>query len=63
MKWISVKDRLPEEHTWILICDCIKKCVDRGIFLNGEFVLPDLEYFPRKGTTHWMSLPAPPDDN
>ena len=62
-KWISVKDRLPNDFETVIVgrsddfdCPCAREAVymERGKFLqqmlNIEFVNP----------THWMPLPEPP---
>lgn len=66
-KWISVKDRLPEEGEYVL-------CVLRGFNYGGKIQVckfvpadkfkdkPYFEHF-RNGypsVTHWMPLPQPP---
>ena len=58
MEWISVKDRLPEKHTFNLVYSD-ETGIDviyfgyRGIFQN--------DYADEvKGITHWMPLPEPP---
>lgn len=60
MKWISVKDRLPEAWTWVLICLSAE--------ISIAYYIPDgfwkIEYnentLPAKRATHWMPLPEPP---
>lgn len=62
MTWISVKDRLPEENSWVLCTDGksqYKKIYERGIFYDDEFFC----YTPIgiiENVTHWMPLPEPP---
>ena len=66
-KWISVKDRLPEEGEYVL-------CVLKGFNYGGKIQVckfvpadkfkdkPHFEHF-RNGfpyVTHWMTLPQPP---
>ena len=67
-KWISVKDRLPEEGEYVL-------CVLKGFNYGGKIQVckfvpadkfkdkPYFEHF-RNGfpsVTHWMPLPEPPE--
>jgi len=53
-EWISVKDRLPEDGSYVLVFD------DLGY---GYTICVSL-YLRRRGfkqqTTHWMPLPEPP---
>lgn len=71
MKWISVKDRLPEEGQWCLVGyrwtlgkkthDSVEiKQFEKGIFYDGE-----TEYYSLvgelKGVTHWMPLSDLPE--
>ena len=59
-KWISVKDRLPEEFTNVLVCDVHDDYVGKweykrnGIWDNEGFS------FYSSDITHWMPLPQPP---
>lgn len=57
MKWINVKDRLPEVYTSVLIfdgCSIFMGHREHGIFLiDGEITA-------EQGITHWMPLPEPP---
>lgn len=60
-KWISVKDRLPEEEVRALVC---------GIWGTQEFVYCDMQkngvwYIGAKYgaiISHWMPLPEPPKE-
>ncbi len=67
-EWISVKDRLPESYTTILIygqatrCSCSKdfkvregRYKEHGDFEFGEYDCPC-------NVTHWMPLPEPPNE-
>lgn len=56
--WISVKDRLPDENVYVLLCfkdgpDC---AMEVGIYRNNQFEAGDFIIHP----THWQPLPDPP---
>ena len=55
-EWISVKDRLPEDDTWVLVYikGRFSGTMESDWFKNGDFV-----YFGGVAT-HWMPLPEPP---
>lgn len=61
-KWISVKDRLPEEKINCLVYYKHSYCDDDGYyatglsFYNGQGFQIDMAY----KVTYWMPLPAPP---
>jgi hypothetical protein len=75
-KWISVKDRLPEEGVPVLIVydccgepdiDVMKRYHGQTIYESGEvFDYPNHFRGPRgfltDDVTHWMPLPEPPDE-
>jgi hypothetical protein len=58
MEWISVKDRLPEEHSHVLIClhDGYDNFIATSDFIEGEFQL----WADSGDVTHWAILPEPP---
>jgi hypothetical protein len=64
MEWISVKDRLPSNANRVLICD------EYGWIWTGSYEWYDLGYRwettagdePGCTITHWMPLPALPED-
>lgn len=60
-EWISVKDRLPEDHVAVLVFDSVCRNIykawmshDLGEWFSEEY-LPDF-----LNITHWMPLPNPP---
>lgn len=63
-EWISVKDRLPEEKTDVLVFDRINKTCTIGYYKktfedgywNAYYGKNNLRY----NITHWMPLPKPP---
>lgn len=65
MKWISVKERLPEHSQAVMVY-----IADRGsVMLThffGDFALARVGVesgFSDHGVTHWMPLPEPPKDS
>lgn len=60
--WISVKDRLPEDHVAVFVFDSVCRNIykawmshDLGEWFSEEY-LPDF-----LNITHWMPLPEPPE--
>jgi len=51
-QWISVKDRLPEHNTYVLVTD--------GSEVHRSKVWE--EFFDMGPVTHWMMLPKPPEE-
>lgn len=59
-KWISVKERLPEDDEHYLVwCSDNNSCELALYFGDGEWLTEDLENITRV-VTHWMPLPEPP---
>ena len=63
MQWISVKDRLPEEDTRVLIVGKrggvqIARCIECGMHSSGVLWVSDTRKYPKP--THWMPIPEPP---
>ena len=52
--WISVKDKLPEKHIWVLVCN--RNGFDVG-FINSQGKWTDTVIDPE----FWMTLPEPPE--
>ena len=78
MKWISVKDRLPDNEAYVLAVIPYKFMVDTMLEIGGSTIIT-LLYFDGsdgkywfndqtgeepdyKTITHWMPLPEPPED-
>ena len=64
MKWISVKDRLPEEKVNCIVHYQNSYCDNDGYWAIG-FCCYDGEKFqfdPAYKVTHWMPLPEPPKE-
>lgn len=54
-EWISVKDRLPEEDTWVLVY------AKQGSYMNLKVdYIHDGQWFNSLLVTHWCYLPEPP---
>ena len=56
--WISVKDRLPEEGTWVLVWE------KQGFAYTDELTSGGWKIGADNGAiiTHWMPLPEPPEE-
>ena len=64
MKWISVKDRLPDDGDKVISYRKELGFVTACIYLLGEFQYLDYGKFNPLGgvVTHWMPLPEPPEN-
>ena len=66
-RWISVKDRLPEEYLRVLVYDKIDHKIGAAyvssttgpIWVDDDGYYWSGKYFD--GFTHWMPLPEPPE--
>ncbi|WNW46386.1 DUF551 domain-containing protein [Escherichia coli] len=59
--WIPVSERTPEEGQEIIVMDVTRGKVQSGmIYQNGRFVDFNEEYYEVKSPSHWMPLPAAP---
>lgn len=60
-EWISVKDRLPDTETTVLVCN------ERGEIFSSWASNDDVFWFygeeEDNRVTHWMPLPDPPTTN
>ena len=62
MKWISVKDRLPEFHVDILFYAGKKDGTLKGRFYRKSHkFISNGNKFHKVDVTHWMPLPEPPE--
>lgn len=63
-KWISVEDRLPENHSGVLTSDGGN--ISEMYFNNGRFTMPYTNQYDEDGwinvITHWQHLPEPPKE-
>jgi hypothetical protein len=66
MKWISIKDRLPDAGQIVIIvwrghtqntCYVYDKHIEQWSTYDGECTIGN-----NKNVTHWMPLPEPPKD-
>jgi hypothetical protein len=59
MKWISVKDRLPENENEYIVCGINVTTLN---YINGEWFSDVFNtVIDKKLITHWMPLPEPPE--
>ena len=59
--WIPVSERMPNEGQEIIVMDVVRGKVQSGmIYQNGLFVDFNEEYYEVKSPSHWMPLPAAP---
>lgn len=71
MQWISIKDKLPESFTNVLVCDSAGECVDEREATTAYFdsvdgqwyhlAFWDYDLWHKATVTHWMPLPKPPE--
>jgi len=64
MKWISVKEQLPEDDQTILVYNPRASLFQLGYYLKDEDSFYSIESyfaFPLH-VTHWMPLPQPPKE-
>lgn len=54
-EWISVKDRLPEAHTVVLVH------YTDGRICTADYIDEYLKFITSSTITHWMPLPEPPE--
>ena len=59
MKWINVKDKLPEGNKLILVYDGKEVIPSFYYKWSGLFVFAGIEI---KNITWWQSAPGPPED-
>jgi len=68
MKWISVKDRLPDsDNQYVLLYSRPLNLIYEGTLKGGSFFYGDKMGFSKDiddedcDVTHWMPLPDPPE--
>ena len=66
-KWISVKDRLPEEGVPVLICTSYNKFATVKCYTGDDGHIEFVDWMRVEHTygsvTHWRPLPEPPEEN
>lgn len=62
-EWVSVEERLPENHAQVLMWSAKWNIEEAGSYCNGRFwVYSEIgDAYIADDITHWMLLPAPPD--
>ena len=61
-RWISVEERLPEDHKIVLLGYIGDNIVDCGYLDTEEAEWCNYESIQVKTPTHWMPLPEPPEE-
>lgn len=61
-EWVSVDERLPENHAQVLMWSAKWNIAEAGSYYNGRFwVYSEIgDAYIADDITHWMPLPAPP---
>ena len=61
-EWVSVEERLPENHAQVLMWSAKWNIAEAGSYYNGRFwVYSEIgDGYIADNITHWMPLPAPP---
>ena len=52
-QWISVTERLPEKHEWVLV-------KSKFVKMKTDFISNAGHWYTTPAVTHWMPLPEPP---
>lgn len=62
-EWVSVEERLPENHAQVLMWSAKWNIAEAGSYYNGRFwVYSEIgDEYIADDITHWMLLPTPPD--
>lgn len=66
MKWISIKDKLPQNKEVVLIYIFSNKTIEMASINPPEFrgafwFYPENNGWEKDEVTHWIPLPAPPE--
>lgn len=63
-RWISVKERLPEEGVWVLTRDIYGKIRNSSLYVlrDGTNMFWPNRLFPGKHITHWMPILEVPEE-
>lgn len=63
--WISVKDEMPQFHTYVLLYHPVMNVTLLGSFIQGSHKFRDVmgNSFYKDDISHWMPLPPPPKVN
>lgn len=63
MKWISVKDRLPEDNGYLqkfIVCRSKPSATSGKVLIETEYFTD--KFSGKSNITHWMPLPEPPKE-
>ncbi len=61
-RWIKCSDRMPDERQEVIVMDAERNEVQSGmIYHDGRFVDFNEEYYEVENPSHWMPLPAAPE--
>ena len=63
-RWISTKERLPEDGQKVIATFKNQESVivDQARYSNGEFDFASWAYVWHENITHWMPMPEPPKE-
>ena len=60
MKWISIKDRLPETFRHVLVWQPENENIRMTYYRDGKWQFDKFSQADHETITHWSPLPKPP---